>query len=382
MTRVFWNIWSSYAAFYFGKVNLSIVVPVLLATYGDLSLYSIGFVTTGFMVSYALGQFLHGQISERFNPFTYVVVGLLGSAVMNMFLGFTAGFFWMLLICEIIDGGFQSMGWSSIVRANAYTSKNPEKSSTILGTAYQAGNSIAWVVSGFMIGQFGWEWGFWTASIVMVVRAISLYVTKPKFEFKARKLGERVKLTVSFPIFLSAISLCLLNMVRFGVISWIPTYLYREHAMPIEKVGLNIFLIPIAGIIGTLLYTKIKLPKDISTIAYLALLGGTFLLFPNTIGIWMISLLVLSGLFLYGPHVFLVTTMPSRFHKESVVASATGFIDGWGYIGSAAIGILVPFILDITGNWNTVFYFWSALSFLIAGIVMMVYLRKFKEKVW
>jgi len=312
MTRVFWNIWSSYATFYFGKVNLSIVVPVLLATYGDLSLYSIGFVTTGFMVSYALGQFLHGQISERFNPFVYVVVGLLGSAVMNMFLGFTAGFFWMLLICEIIDGGFQSMGWSSIVRANAYTSEDPEKSSTILGTAYQAGNSLAWVVSGFMIGQFGWEWGFWTAAIVMALRAISLYVTRPKFEFKARKLGERVKLTISFPIFLSAISLCLLNMVRFGVISWIPTYLYREHAMPIEKVGL----------------------------------------------------------------------MPSRFHKESVVASATGFIDGWGYIGSAAIGILVPFILDITGSWNTVFYFWAGLSFAIAGIVLMVYLRRFKEKVW
>jgi len=378
MTRVFWNIWSSYVAFYFGKVNLSIVVPVLLATYGDLSLYSIGFVTMGFMVSYALGQFLHGQISERFNPFIYVVVGLLGSAVMNMFLGFTVGFFWMLLICEIIDGGFQSMGWSSIVRANALTSKDPEKSSTILGTAYQAGNSLAWVVSGFMIGQFGWEWGFWTASIVMFIRAASLYATRPKLEFKVRKLNERVKLTISFPIFLSAISLCLLNMVRFGVISWIPTYLYREHAMPIEKVGLNIFLIPIAGIIGTLLYTWIKIPKDLSTIAYLALLGGTFVLFPNTTGIWMISLLVLSGLFLYGPHVFLVTTMPSRFHKESVVASATGFIDGWGYIGSATIGILVPFILDITGNWNTVFYFWSALSFLIAGIVLMVYVRRFK----
>jgi len=382
MTRVFWNIWSSYATFYFGKVNLSIVVPVLLATYGDLSLYSIGFVTTGFMVSYALGQFLHGQISERFNPFVYVVVGLLGSAVMNMFLGFTAGFFWMLLICEIIDGGFQSMGWSSIVRANAYTSEDPEKSSTILGTAYQAGNSLAWVVSGFMIGQFGWEWGFWTAAIVMALRAISLYVTRPKFEFKARKLGERVKLTISFPIFLSAISLCLLNMVRFGVISWIPTYLYREHAMPIEKVGLNIFLIPIAGIIGTLLYTRIKIPKDLSTIIYLALLGGTFMLFLNTTGIWMVSLLVLSGFFLYGPHVFLVATMPSRFHKESVVASATGFIDGWGYIGSAAIGILVPFILDITGSWNTVFYFWAGLSFAIAGIVLMVYLRRFKEKVW
>jgi len=63
MTKTFWNLWSSYAAYYFGKVNLSIVIPVLLATYGELSLYSIGWVSTGFMLSYALGQFFHGQFS-------------------------------------------------------------------------------------------------------------------------------------------------------------------------------------------------------------------------------------------------------------------------------------------------------------------------------
>jgi len=330
------------------------------------------------MATYALGQFLHGQFSEKFNPFVYITIGLLGSAVVNLTLGFSAGFFWALLIGEMIDGGFQSMGWSSTVRANAYTSKDPEKSSTILGTAYQVGNSVAWVVCAFMIGQFGWEWGFWTATIVMFIRAVSLYLTKPKFEFTPKRLGERVKLTVSFPIFLSAISLCLLNMVRFGIISWIPTYLYREHSMPIEKVGLNIFLIPLAGVVGTLLYAKIKLPKDISTMMYLALLGVVFVVLPGTSTPIMLILLVLSGLFLYGPHVFLVTTMPSRFHKESIVAAATGFIDGWGYIGSVVIGLLVPVLLDVTGNWDVVFYLWAVISFLIAFTVLLVYLRRYR----
>lgn len=376
LTGTFWNIWSSYAAFYFGKVNLSIVVPVLLATYQNLSLYNIGFITSGFMATYALGQFLHGQLSEKFNPFNYIVVGLLGSAVINLTLGFSAGFFWVLLIGEMIDGGFQSMGWSSAVRANAYTSKDPEKSSMTLGTAYQVGNSIAWVVCGFMIGQFGWEWGFWTATIVMFIRAISLYLVKPRFEFEPKKLGERVKLTVSFPIFMSAISLCLLNMVRYGIISWIPTYLYREHSMPIEKVGLNIFLIPVAGVIGTLLYNRIKLPREVLTIAYLTFLGGVFLFLPNSVGFSMLILLVASGFLLYGPHVFLVTTMPSRFRKEGIVAAATGFIDGWGYIGSVIIGLLVPFILDITGNWDVVFYFWAVISFVIVALVTIVYLKR------
>jgi len=356
------------------------VIPVLLATYGDLSMYNVGMVASGFLIAYAAGQFLHGQVSEKFNPFTYVAVGLVGSAIMNAVLGFSAGFFWVLLVGEVIDGGFQSMGWSSIVRANAETSKNPEKSSTILGTAYQAGNSLAWIVCAFAIGSFGWQWGFWIASIVMVIRGVTIYASRHQVKITARKAMERAKLTLNFPIVMSGLSLCLLNMVRFGVIIWIPTYLYQTQDMPIEKVGINVFLIPIAGIIGTVLYNKIRLHKDITTTAYLVLLGVAFIVFPTTTGGAMVGILIASGFFLYGPHVFLVTTMPSRFKDEKIVAAATGFIDGMGYIGSALIGIIVPFIIDWTGGWQSVFYFWSALSFSIIVLVVLMYVRN--RRVW
>ncbi len=89
----------------------------------------------------------------------------------------------------------------------------------------------------------------------------------------------------------------------------------------------------------------------------------------------MLGLLIASGLFLYGPHVFLVRTMPSRYLEKHVVAAATGFIDGMGYIGSALIGILVPFIIDKVGSWESVFYFWSVLSFTIIVLVGLVHAR-------
>jgi len=376
MSKTFWNIWTSYAMFYFGRVNLSMVIPVILATYGDLSLYNVGFVASGFMLTYALGQFLHGQLSERFNPFVYMAIGLLGSAAMNCFLGFSAGFFWMLLIGEMLDGGFQSMGWSSAVRANAYTSSDIEKSATVLGTAYQVGNALAWIVCAFVIGQFGWQWGFWAATIVMAIRGVVLLGTMPKFEFKPRMLKERVKLTLSFPIIVAALSLCLLNMIRYGVITWIPTYLFREFSMPIEKVGFNIFLIPIFGVLGTLLYNKIKLPRDLSTIIYLSILGVVLVFLPETQGTPMLLLLLASGFFLYGPHVFLVTTLPSRFHAQNIVAAATGFIDGWGYVGSIAIGIVVPFMLTSLGmEWAAVFYFWAIIAFVAVALVSVAYLK-------
>jgi len=106
----FWNIWLSYALYYFGKVNLGIVVPVLLVAFSDLSLYNVGLVSSSFFAAYAIGQFLHGHISEKYNPFVYVSIGLIGSAIINFILGWWGGFFFVLIVGEFIDGLFQSMG--------------------------------------------------------------------------------------------------------------------------------------------------------------------------------------------------------------------------------------------------------------------------------
>lgn len=387
MNRTFWNIWTSYATYYFGKVNLSIVVPALLATYKDLDMYSVGLVSSGFFFAYAIGQFLHGQISERFNPFTYIAIGLICSAGMNLILGFSAGFFIILFIGEILDGGFQAMGWSSIVRANAEiqkSAKDRERTSTILGTSYQAGNSIAWLISAFSVGTWGWKAGFFVASVFLLLRGITLLITKPKMDFKPKQeMKSQIKATLSFPIIMSGVSLCLLNMVRYGVITWIPLYFFIEGNFTVGemgKVGLKVFLIPIFGILGTLVYNKIKINKDVTSIFFLGLLGVSFVVFPFTSGTLATFVLLIGSFFLYGPHVFLVATCPSRFKDQNVVAASTGFIDGMGYIGTVLIGIIVPYLVDIgKQSWHYVFIFWAILSFGVAISVTIVYFMHFKN---
>lgn len=379
--KLFWHIWTSYAAYYFGRVNLSIIIAILLATQG-LTKYNLGLVASGFFFAYAIGQFLHGQISEKFNPYTYLAIGLIGSAIINALIGFSGAFFWILFLGEIMDGGFQSMGWSSAVRANAEIEKEKktiEKKSTILGTSYQIGNSIAWLVSAFFVGWLGWEWGFWIAAIIMFSRGITLLIVRPKVEVKKRSTIKQLKNTFQLPIVISGIGMALLNMVRYGVIIWIPTYLI-EQGSSIMGTGLKIFLIPIAGVLGTLTYNKLKTNRSILTAIFISCLGILFAIF-GYMGEWLsVVALILSGFFLYGPHVFLVSTFPSRFVDRKIVASSTGFIDGMAYLGAMIIGILVPFLLDITNNnWNIVFLFWSILCLFIIALVMGIYFYMKKD---
>lgn len=384
----FINLWTSYLVYYFGKVNLSIVVPALLVTYKNMTLYQVGLVASGFFFAYAIGQFLHGQISERFNPWVYISLGLILSGVMNTLLGFTAGYFVLLLVMESFDGFFQAMGWSSIVRANSLIQKKEkrETSTTILGCSYQVGNSVAWLISALVVGAWGWQAGFWVAAGFLAIRGITLWLSKPDIEIpKAQKVRTQIKKTLTTPIVLSGISLCLLNMVRYGIISWIPLYFFQQGKLSVEqmgKVGLKVFLIPIAGVLGTLVYNLFKkIDKDVLSVFATALIGVSFVWLAFVSGFWALVAILVGSFFLYGPHVFLVTTCPSRFRDDKVVAASTGFIDGAGYVGTTLVGIIVPFILTQTHNsWVTVFAFWAVLSFITSGIVAVNYFKYFRGR--
>ena len=389
VNKQFWNLWTTYATYYFGKVNLSIVIPALLITFDNLNLYDFGLVSLGFMFAYAIGQFLHGQISERFNPYVYITMGLVLSGIANLFMGFVGGFFVMLLVLETFDGFFQSMGWSSVVRANSLIQKNDEerdRSSTILGCSYQVGNSLAWVISAFAVAWWGWQAGFCVASAFLLFRGITLYLTKPKVDHKPKHtVKKQVKGTITFPIVMSGLSLMVLNMVRYGVMTWLFTYYILEGSHAIVEFGavaIKSFLvfIPLAGVCGTLVYNKLPWKKDLTSIVFLAMMGVCWYIFPFTDSFTGSLLVLASSAFLYGPHVFLVCTIPTRFKQKGVVASSTGFIDGMGYVGTTIIMLIVPYlVIETQGGWDNVFILWSLISFAAAALVAITYFGHFKN---
>ncbi|HUV84889.1 MAG TPA: hypothetical protein VMV86_04220, partial [Methanosarcinales archaeon] len=75
----------------------------------------------------------------------------------------------------------------------------------------------------------------------------------------------------------------------------------------------------------------------------------------------------------------IVATLPSRFKDKQIISASTGVINGMGYIGTAAIGLIVPFLVINANGWNSVFMFWAILSGMTAGVVAINYIKSFKK---
>lgn len=179
-------------------------------------------------------------------------------------------------------------------------------------------------------------------------------------------------------VWLVAFGLFGLNIVRYGFIDWAPTYMFQIQNAPISTAAYKALAIPLAGSVGAIfsgwISDKVFQSRRAPVAAVMLLLLGLFAwLYPGIpVSQWELSLVVLImiGFLTYGPHVLMVTTMPMDFATRKAAASATGFIDGMGYIGAAITAILSGWLIDNFG-WNSAFYLWVAAA-VIAAILMII----------
>lgn len=401
--------WMTYASFYLLRVNFSIAIPKIESEFG-FSKTQIGWIATSLFAVYAIGQFVNGQLGDKFKPRKMIALGLVISAVLNILFGISAVFFggmvvlWSLVIIWGLNGYFQSMGWAPTVKtiANWFSRKERGKISGFIGTSYIAGSAISWLLAGAIIGATGeWRWAFWLPAIVCIGIAIHWYlrarnapeevglptieeIAEGRIENKEVRedhhigFEETLKLVLKNKyIWIAAFTLFFLNIVRYGFMTWAPTFLFEEQAAEISTAAYRAVAFPLAGCFGAIFagwYSDKYLKSRRGPIAAIMLFSLAIFcsLFYITRNLhWAIGFVFLLciGFMTFGPHVLVVGAMPMDFGSRKAASSATGFIDGFGYVGAALTGVGSGFLTDHFG-WSATFVFWI-IGAIIAGILMV-----------
>jgi sugar phosphate permease len=394
--KILLTSWITYASYYLIRVNLPVAIPGIIKEF-HFSKTEIGAVLSALFFAYAFGQFVNGQLADRFGAKKIVFVGLVASAIINLFFGFTGAILTGMILLWGLNGFFQSMGWSPIVKtvASWFPRENRGRAAGILATAYIAGSALSWLLAGYILKSFDWRWVFIAPAFITIAVAFYWH-TKikntceeagfPPVEIceddapnEPKKLRANIKFILrSKQIWLAAFSLFGLNIVRYGFLDWAPTFFFEVHKAPISTAVFKALIFPAAGILGALFtgWASDKLVKgrqELLAAGMLILLAVSALLFrfiPKED--WLFSLITLGviGFLTFGPHMLIVTALPMDLGTKERAASATGFIDGWGYIGASITGLGTGLLLDYF-SWDAAFYFWIS-GAVIAAIFMMI----------
>jgi len=378
--------WITYASFYLLRVNMSVAIPGIIKDFG-ISKTEMGSVLTALFIAYAVGQFVNGQFGDNFSAKWLVAIGLFTSTLINFIFGYTNGILLIMILLWGLNGFFQSMGWAPTVKivASWFPSHKRGKASGILGSSYQIGNAVSWLLAGFVAGHFGWRFIFWVPAVFTLliligwVNRLEEKAEDKGFEpveitRKANGFRDTISSTVrNRKIWTVALGLFSLNIVRYGFIDWTPTYFFEVQKAAISAAAYKTLIFPIAGSIGSLTAGWIsdkffRGRRAPMAVVMLVLLGLAALYFPHIPKQnWVLSLVVLAiiGFLTFGPHMMMVTALPMDLGTKEMAASVTGFIDGWGYIGASLTGVGTGFLLDHLG-WNAAFYFWVSGAFLAA----------------
>jgi len=409
--RIFLVLWITYASFYLGRVNFSVALPGIMAEYG-WTRADVGAIGTALFWAYATGQFINGQLGDKLGSRILITVGLTVSALMNLLFGFSQAIGVMIIIWAI-NGYAQSMGWAPTVKtlANWFSPRMRGKMSGRLGTSYILGGAISVALAGFIAARFGWRATFFVPVALLLLSAVHWYLRArnspesagfpalEEFEGEGglskgknttpedKYLGLRYTLKHSLgngAVWLMGGGLFFVNIVRYGFLTWAPTYLFETQKAGIDKAAYSSIIFPLAGAVGAIFagwatdrwFQSRRAPVAVISLLLTGVLAWSYRAIDPA-NQWLLGLIILAmiGFFVFGAHVLIVAAAPMDFGTRKAASAATGFIDGWGYLGAGLQGIGTGVLVDRWG-WNAGFAFWIACAFLGAG--MMVFLWRYK----
>ena len=282
--RTFWGATAAYSLYYVCRMSLSVVKQPLIDD-GILSAGQLGLIGSALLFVYAVGKFMNGFIADYCNMKRFMATGLFVSAAVNLIMG-ALGFFHgpaglpsMLIFIAFavlwgINGWMQSMGSPpGVISLSRWfpRSKRGTYYSIFSSTPY-VGEFLSFIITGMVVGAFGWEYGFIVAAAAGLVGSavILLFVSDTPeskglpsiYELSAEQktkedhmpTKELQKIVLRHPgIWIIALSSAFIYITKYAVAGWGVLFLQKAKDFPLEEATQIIAFSAAFGVVGTVL---------------------------------------------------------------------------------------------------------------------------------
>ncbi|MCX8724687.1 MFS transporter [Lactobacillus sp. B4007] len=356
---------------------------------------NIGLILSCFGIGYGVAKLFMGVFADKCDSNRYLMAGLFLSAVLNIFLGSTKNLYLMMLLMFLM-AVTQGMGaaacqkmiqlwWGPRMRGTMYS---------IWSSAHNAGSFICVAIVQLAVFLFSGSIPavFYTASVISFIICILILLLgadRPKVvglpdisTYTGDKVildngqvstSDQTDLSITqifikyilknklvWAVTLTSMSLYL---VRYGIQSWIPSYLVQNKGFDPAAAKWVIGIFELASVPGVIIIGAISdaLKGRRATVSIVCVIGMLLCLtcyfFSNNHTVIIIALIIMGNL-IYAP-LTLVGLMINEVVPKFAVGASTGFMGFFQYIfgetlATALIGILVDHFGWIASN--TVLY--------------------------
>lgn len=357
-----------YASFYLVRNNLSPVAKDLQGALG-YSDNQLGNIMAAAALSYGLGKFVMGAVSDRCNPRVFMACGLLLTGLCNFAFGACADYHAHLVLWTL-NGFFQGMGWPPCGRLMGHWFSERERglSFSIWNTAHNVGGGIAGVLAAGLVKEFGaWQYSFFVPGVLAIIGSFYLFwrlcdtpqsVGLPPIEeynndypenhqpehqerdLTTRELLFKYVLTNKY-IWLLAIANFFCYIARYSMLDWGPKYLREVKGASVLQGGNAVAILEFGGILPTILlgWWSDRLAGRRGMVAVLCMIPilAAFAVISMTPAgyLWLdMAMLCTIGLLIY-PVINFLVIMALDLTSKKAIGTAAGFIGLAGYVGRA-----------------------------------------------
>jgi OPA family glycerol-3-phosphate transporter-like MFS transporter len=395
----------TYSAMYMGRYNLSFANKALSDTYG-WNKTQVGAIITAALTIYGISALFNGPIADRIGGRRAMLIGVFGSVLFNLAFGFGAyvGFlgtgplligyfatFWAL------NAYFQSYSALALIKVNSSWFHVRERGvfSAIFGSMIQSGRALIFVIGGIAVAFLPWQWVFFIPAGIMFLMGVLTYrnvTDTPEeaghsaFETEDASSGETGKADMKYllkKVFRNPVMVTIAcaefctGFVRHGFEQWFPRYMQEAQHLELNSAVFQqgAFIVVVAGIAGAVaagmlsdwLFTSRRAPVAFLGYTLQIISLGVVWLAPSLA--WIVVAFVVNSLAISMVHSMLSGTASMDFGGRKAAATATGLFDGMQYIGGAAVGSGMGWMLESWGwgSWGP-----SMIGFSLVGALLML----------
>lgn len=390
--RVFLATAITYAGYYFGRKTFYVCKAALGARL-HLDAAGLGWLGTGFLATYALGQFLAGRAGTRWGARRLVISGMLLSIFCNLGMG-TAPNWQMLAFWLLLNGLAQATGWPGTVATMAEWFGRKERG-TVMGLwsfGYQLGAGLATTLASYMLGKAGYSAAFAAGAGVLGLALIIFFAwqrNSPRdlglpevdqaeedaapgaAEAWTRQSVTAVALLGCFYFFA--------KFIRYALWSWVPLLLHDSYGLSGADSGYFSTIYDWASLVGAIVAGLISDRVKQGRIPVCFVLTALVLLSCLAMVRWGGNQLPVFGLclaavgfFLSGPDTLVSGAVAIEAAPRGRAATGAGVVNGMGSVGAVLQEVLLGSVLRDAGvhGFVQVLSLSSGLALLCLGIVL------------